>query len=119
MFCKQKQKFVISLVFELTFNPFPNDKFWTLPNWKSLQTTIQNLTKIAECSPKQKKTLWQKEKLLVMSNFSFSHSVFKRLRLQTRKNQELCGKGLTRSEKTCSTTSPTLSWYSCGYCSMR
>ena len=32
-----------------------------------------------------RKTLWEKEKLLVMSNFSFSHSVFKRLVLQTRK----------------------------------
>ena len=28
------------------------------------------------------------------SNFSFSHSVFKRLVLQTRKNQGLFGKGL-------------------------
>ena len=28
------------------------------------------------CSPSLKKTLWGKEKLLVMSNFSFSHSVF-------------------------------------------
>ena len=38
--------------------------------------------------------LQEKEKLLVMSNFSFSHSVFKRLVLQTRKNQGLFGKGL-------------------------
>ena len=35
------------------------------------------------------KTLWKKEKLLVTSNLSFSHSVFKRLELQTRKNQSL------------------------------
>ena len=42
-----------------------------------------------------KKTLLEKEKLLVMSNFSYSHSVFKRLVLQTRKNQGLFGKGLT------------------------
>ena len=35
-----------------------------------------------------------KEKLLVTSNFSFSLSVFKRLVLQTRKNQGLFGKGL-------------------------
>ena len=34
------------------------------------------------------------EKLLIMSNFSFSHSVFKSLELQTRKNQGLFGKGL-------------------------
>ena len=33
------------------------------------------------------------EKLLVTSNFSFSHSVFKRLVLQTYKNQGLFGKG--------------------------
>ena len=36
----------------------------------------------------------KKEKLLVTSNFSFSNSVFKRLELQTRKNQGLFGKGL-------------------------
>ena len=38
--------------------------------------------------------MWEKEKLLVTSNFSFSHNVFKRLVLQTRKNQGLFGKGL-------------------------
>ena len=46
-------------------------------------------------SPNRQKTLWEKEKLLIMSNFSFSHSVFKGLILQTRKNQGLFGKGLT------------------------
>ena len=40
------------------------------------------------------KTLWEKEKLLVTSNFSFSHSVFQRLVLQTRKIQGLFGEGL-------------------------
>ena len=34
-----------------------------------------------------------------MSNFSFSHSVFKRLVQQTSKNQGLFGKGLTDSWK--------------------
>ena len=43
----------------------------------------------------EKKKLWEKEKLLVTSNFSFSHSVFKRLPLQTRKIKGLFGKGLT------------------------
>ena len=44
---------------ELLFNPFPhNDTFWC--PWET------NLLK----------TLWEKEKLLVTSNFSFSHSVF-------------------------------------------
>ena len=49
---------------------------------------------MAESSLNGKKTLWGKEKLLVMSNFFFSHKVFKRLLLYTRRNQGLCGKGL-------------------------
>ena len=52
---------------------------------------------MAESSQKDRKTLWEKEKLLVASNFSFSHSVFKRPVLQTRKNQGLFGKGLNKS----------------------
>ena len=36
---------------EELINPFPNDKFWTLPNRKGLQKTISNLTKMAECFP--------------------------------------------------------------------
>ena len=50
---------------------------------------------MAESSHNWLKTPWEKEKLLVTSNFSFSHSVFKRLVLQTRKYQGLFGKGLT------------------------
>ena len=38
--------------------------------------------------------MWEKEKLLISSNFFFSHSVFKRLVMQTHKNQGLFGKGL-------------------------
>ena len=43
---------------------------------------------------KGQKTLWKKEKLLVMSNFSFSLSVFKRLGQETRKTHGLFGKEL-------------------------
>ena len=46
-----------------TFNPFPN-KPWFL----------------RVCSKSLLKTLWEKEKLLVTSNFSFSHNVFYPLR---------------------------------------
>ena len=84
----------VCLFCTLLLNPYPNEKFYTLPNWKSLQMTISNVMKIAESSPNDYKTLWEKEKLLVSSNFSFSHNVFKRLILQTRKNQGLFGKGL-------------------------
>ena len=50
---------------------------------------------MAESSPNRLKTPWEKEKLLVTSTFSFSHSVFHSV-LQTRKNQGLFGKGLRR-----------------------
>ena len=50
--------------------------------------------KMAEGSPNGLKTLWEKEKLLVTSNFSLFHSVFDRHVLQTRKNQGLFGKEL-------------------------
>ena len=43
-------------------------------------------------SKRVKNTVGEKEKLLVTSNFSFSHSVFKRLVLQTGKNHGLFGK---------------------------
>ena len=48
---------------------------------------------MAGSSPNGQKTLLEKEKLLVTSNFSFSHSVFRRFVLQTGKNQGLFGKG--------------------------
>ena len=50
--------------------------------------------KMAESYPNGQKTLWEKEKLLVTSNFSFSHSVFKRLVSQGRQKASLCGNGL-------------------------
>ena len=41
---------------------------------------------------------WEKEKLLVTSNFSFSHSVFKRLVSLRHQKVSLCGNGLTLSQ---------------------
>ena len=52
-----------SSVMRCFFNPFPN-KPWFL----------------RVCSTNLLKTLWVKEKLLITSNFSFSHSVFLHLR---------------------------------------
>ena len=49
---------------------------------------------MAESYPNRYKTLREKEKLLVTSNFSFSHSVFKRLVSQGRQKVSLCGNGL-------------------------
>ena len=54
--------------------------------------TMLTLMKMVESSSNELKTLWDKEKSLVTSNFHFSHSVFIRLILQTHKNQGLSGK---------------------------
>ena len=56
--------------------------------------TISNLMKMAESYQKGYETLWEKDKCLIVSNFSFSLSVFKRHVRQTYKNQGLFGKGL-------------------------
>ena len=63
-------------------------------------------------SSKWVEMLWAKEKLLIISNFSFYHSVFKRLVLQTRNNTGLFGKGLIHHHKM--PHSGALKIYSCG-----
>ena len=50
---------------------------------------------MTQSSPNGLKTLQENEKMLITSNFSFSHSVFKKLVLQTRKNKGLFWKELT------------------------
>ena len=47
-----------------------------------------------ESYPNRYKTLWEKEKLPITSNFSFSHSVLKMLVSQGRQKVSLCGNGL-------------------------
>ena len=51
---------VVTHIYVLYLNSFPNNKSGTVPNWKSLQTTILNLMKMAENSPKGWKTWWEK-----------------------------------------------------------
>ena len=54
--------------------------------------------KLDEKLSKRVKTLWEKEKLLFTSNFSFSHSVFRNLVSQGRQKVPLCGNGLNSIE---------------------
>ena len=75
--------------------------------------------KKAESSSNGLKTLWEKEKLLVTSNFSFSHSAFKRLVLETRKNQGLFGKRLNISSYNKSLAVSTLYHTISGFYSLR
>ena len=44
------------------------------------------------------KTLWEKEKLLITSNFSFSHNVFKSSLVLMRQNEYLWSNGLTNNK---------------------
>ena len=57
---------------------------------ESLQTTISNLMKIPKNSPNGYNAIWENDKLLDTSNFSFSHSVVKKPLLQTRKKNRAC-----------------------------
>ena len=47
-------------------------------------------------------TLWEKEKLLATSNFSFSHNVFKICLVLMRQNDYLWSKGLMLPDSFCS-----------------
>ena len=75
-------------------NPLPDDKI--LDRSKLKQSADDNF-KFDENSRKFSKRVENtvvKEKLLVRSNFSFSHSVFQRLVSQGRQKVSLCGNGL-------------------------
>ena len=61
-----------------------------------LKEFADDIFKFDENGRKLSKTLWEKKKLLVTSNFSFSHSVFKRLVSQGRQKVSLCGNGLSK-----------------------
>ena len=64
---------------------FPESKEFADDNFK----VDENGRKFSKMGRKH----WVKEKLLITSNFSFSHSVFKTLVLQTRKTRACLGKG--------------------------
>ena len=72
------------------FNPFPNDTFFYFFKLKGFADNNLNFDENGKKFSKRVENT-----VLVMSNFSFSLSVFKRLKLQTRKNHGLFGKGLT------------------------
>ena len=71
---------------------FSKDKLWTLPKWKSLQTTFQIWWKWQKVPQKGRKPCGR-----IANNFSFSHSIFKRLVLQACQNTGLFEKGLKQS----------------------
>ena len=63
-----------------SFNCLPNDKILDLSKLKEFaDNKIKAIYKQNFFYGMDWKTLWEKEKMLVTSIFSFSHSVFKRL----------------------------------------
>ena len=80
-------------------NSLPNDSFLTGPYSKHLQRTNQILLKLWILSWIGLKTLWEKEKMLVTSIFSFSHNVFKSFLFQGCLKSGLFGKGLMQEYK--------------------
>ena len=86
------QKYELAEIENNFLNHLLNDKFWTPPNWKILQTTIWTLIKKwHEVLQTGRKHCGKRR------NCSFFHHVFKRLVQKTRKNQSLFGKGFILS----------------------
>ena len=76
-----RSKFLSSLTLSQTLKGFADDHFKFDENGRKFSKLVEHSI--------------GKREMLIMNNFSFSNSVFKRLVLQTRKNQGLFGKGLT------------------------
>ena len=62
----------------IIFNPSPNNRILNLSIFKAFATDSLNVAKmVILVFERVKKTLWEKEKMLVTSIFSFSRDVFK------------------------------------------
>ena len=86
--------FILSNHVSYTFNPLPDNK---ILDWSKLKQSADDNFEFDVNSRKFSRLVKNtvvKEKLLVTSNFSFSHSVFKRLVSQGRQKVSICGNGL-------------------------
>ena len=70
-------------------------RFWVLPIQQQIKTWCQKYYKWGYNYLSEWKTLWEKEKLLVTSNFFFSHNVFKSCLYLMRQNEYLWSKELS------------------------
>ena len=73
-------------------------QFWALPNSTANENMMSKIWTIGDKKNYliERKTLWEKEKLLVTSNFPFSHNVFKSCLELTSQNEYLWSKGLSQ-----------------------
>ena len=75
-------------------SPFPKQQISDSSKLKEFADDNFKVDENGRKLSKQVENTGETEKLLITSNFFFSHSVFKRLVLQTHKNQGLLGKEL-------------------------
>ena len=66
------------------FKPLPNNKIWDLSKLEALADDKINVIEKLKIVIGRVKTMWEKEKMLVTSIFSFSHNVGKSLSPQGR-----------------------------------
>ena len=76
-------------------NPLPDDKILDQTKLKAFADDKLNATKMIISVFDRVENIVGKGEIACTSNFSFSHSVFKRLLTQTRQKVSLCGNGLT------------------------
>ena len=69
-------------------------KFWTSPDGEHLGMT--NVTKMVVSVSERVENMVGKGEIACISNFSFSHNVFKRLLSQTHQKVSLCGNGSSK-----------------------
>ena len=80
----------------LHFNPLPDDK---ILDWNKLQKAFYSAFQMKNTSHIVRKTLREKKKLLVTTNFSFSLNVFHCYVFLVCQNAALCGNGFIVSLK--------------------
>ena len=81
------KKWLVTIISTLHPYPFPKRQILDSSKLRVCRQQFQILWKWQQVIQRARKH-WEKN-LLITSNFSFSHSVFKRLVLQTHKNQGL------------------------------
>ena len=96
---RRVKNFVMRQRNNIFVNYLPNDKILDSSKMKHFADNFRFDENGGKISKRVENTVGI-EKLLVLSNFSFSHGVFERLVLQTCKNQGLFGKGLTLYQTT-------------------
>ena len=71
------------------FNPIPHMPISGSCNSAAKRYDVKNMDKSGYSDLIETKTLWEKEKLLVTSNFSFSHNVFNSCLVLMSQNEDL------------------------------